>query len=294
MRNVIRLIVVLSFLSMQGMAQHNSDYIHYMFNGLLINPSYAGSQEALNVTALYRKQWLGLNGAPTDAILSIHSPLKNKKLNLGAVLINEQFGIYNHTKADLIYAYRIRFLKGKLSFGLQAGVDSYSTNWGKINTQEPGDPNFTPSATRTIKPQAGAGTYYNSKNFYFGLALPNLFDGSFNSYFMTTITSGCIIKASEDFRIKPAVLLKYINHSPVSANISTTFYYREHIGLGLGYTYNNSAMAYTDIRINEQLNLGYGYAYMLNTLSGYTHGSHEIMLRYLFRYKINAVSARYF
>lgn len=294
MKQVEWLIAFFSVFGLTSNAQYNSDYMQYMFNGLLINPAYAGSQGALNITALYRRQWLGFNGSPTNTSFTFHMPLKNKKINVGAVLVNDQFGFYNHTKADLIYAYRIKFLKGSLSFGLQAGIDSYSANRDRINTQDPGDPNFAPGASRTIKPEAMAGTYYHTSDFYLGLTLGNLLTRGVSSYFLTSVTSGCILKANDHFRVKPAVLFKFINHSPISANISTTFYYKDIIGFGTGYTYKNSAHVYSDIKINQQLNFGYAYAYPLNGLNGYTRGSHEMMLRYLFSYKISVKSARYF
>ena len=293
MKNVLIHILLIA-LSFTMKAQHNSNYVQYMFNGLLLNPAYAGSHDALNVTALYRNQWLGFPGAPVSAALSAHSPLKNKKINVGGIIINDRFGVFNHTKASLIYAYRIKFLSGQLAFGLQAGIDSYTTDWNKINTSEAADPNFMVLGTRKIIPEAGAGTFYHTKNFYFGLSVPNLFTGSINPDMVSVLSAGCIIKLNENIRLKPAVLVKYINNSPIAPNISTTFYYKKVIGVGVGYTYNTSALAYLDIKLNDQLHFGYGYDYSLNAIQKFTSGSHEVMLRYLFRYKINAVNARYF
>ncbi len=293
MKNVLIHILLIA-LSFTMKAQHNSNYVQYMFNGLLLNPAYAGSHDALNVTALYRNQWLGFPGAPVSAALSAHSPLKNKKINVGGIIINDRFGVFNHTKASLIYAYRIKFLSGQLAFGLQAGIDSYTTDWNKINTSEAADPNFMVSGTRKIIPEAGAGTFYHTKNFYFGFSVPNLFTGSINPDMVSVLSTGCIIKLNENIRLKPAMLVKYINNSPIAPNISTTFYYKKVIGVGVGYTYNTSALAYLDIKLNDQLQFGYGYDYSLNAIQKFTSGSHEVMLRYLFRYKINAINTRYF
>ena len=293
MKNVLIHILLIA-LSFTMKAQHNSNYVQYMFNGLLLNPAYAGSHDALNVTALYRNQWLGFPGAPVSAALSAHSPLKNKKINVGGIIINDRFGVFNHTKASLIYAYRIKFLSGQLAFGLQAGIDSHTTDWNKINTSEASDPNFMVSGTRKIIPEAGAGTFYHTKNFYFGLSVPNLFTGSINPDMVSVLSAGCIIKLNENIRLKPAVLVKYINNSPIAPNISTTFYYKKVIGVGVGYTHNTSALVYLDIKLNDQLQFGYGYDYSLNAIQKFTSGSHEVMLRYLFRYKINAVNTRYF
>lgn len=274
--------------------QYTSSYAQYMFNGLLLNPAYAGSNEALNITTLYRNQWLGLPGAPVTAALSAHSPLKNKKMNIGGTLINDRYAVFEHIKANLSYAYRLRFLSGNLSLGLQGGINSYSTNWNKINTSDASDPNFIANGTRKTVPEIGAGAYYYNKNFYLGISAPNIYNGKLNPDMVSFFNAGCALKISDNVFVKPAVLVKYIITAPVSANISTTFYYKEIIGFGVGYTYNTSTLAYTDVRLNDQLHVGYAFEYGLNALQKYNSGSHEIMLRYLFRYKVNTVNSRYF
>jgi type IX secretion system PorP/SprF family membrane protein len=100
-------------------AQHYNDFLQYMFNGFLINPAYAGSHEALDVSANYRKQWMGFNGAPQTAAMAAHSPLKNKANNLGMLVVNDQFGVFIHQKFALAYAYRFRIKNSFLSLGIQ-------------------------------------------------------------------------------------------------------------------------------------------------------------------------------
>ena len=55
-------------------------------NGLAINRAYAGSQGALNVGVYSRIQWVGFEGAPRTNTLAIHSPMRNKKVNLGLII----------------------------------------------------------------------------------------------------------------------------------------------------------------------------------------------------------------
>ena len=61
----------------------------HQLNGLAINPAYAGSQDALNVGIHSRVQWTGFDGAPRTTTLSVHTPLKNKKVNLGLVVMGD-------------------------------------------------------------------------------------------------------------------------------------------------------------------------------------------------------------
>jgi hypothetical protein len=62
--------------------------------------------------------------------------------------------------------------------------------------------------------------------------------------------------------------------------------------LWLGATYrNNSSFAgLLQFAVNNQLRVAYTYDYDFNELRIYSNGSHEIMIRYEFRYKINVVN----
>jgi type IX secretion system PorP/SprF family membrane protein len=288
-------LVIFPFLvTLHLVAQHRSDYMQYMFNGLLVNPAYAGSQEALNITALYRKQWAGFNGAPVTASFAGHSPLKNQKSNIGVIVMNDCFGIYNHNMINLVYAYRVRLGNGYLSLGIQGGIDAYSANWNKVNTTDKNDPGFQQVNDKKTVFNAGFGTYYYSKKFYLGFSMPELFDDNISKYRTQVVHGGFLINSEGNLKIKPSMMMKYIYNSPLSTNIATTFYWKDIIGLGIGYTINTSALAIIDIKVNDQFRVGYGYDHPLNKLRTYTSGSHELMLRYIFKYKIDALSTRYF
>lgn len=286
------LIFFLACLRVHG--QHNSAYSQYMFNGLLLNPAYAGSREALDLSALYRKQWSGFNGAPSTITFAAHTPLKRKKVNLGLVVQDDRFGISEHLRAYAVYAYRFRLMKGNLALGLSGGIESFNDNWSKAQTTQAEDPSFAGQANRRLYAEAGFGMYYSSKRFYAGLSAPALYGQTFDRYKTLVLTGGGLIDASESIKIKPAVIVKYIMNSPLHLNVSSTFYWKDVIGLGLGYTWNTSALAYVDIKLNEQFRAGYAYEYNTNALRTLNSGSHECMIRYLFHYKVETASARYF
>ena len=94
------LFVVVKF----SFSQHNNQYSQYMFNGLAINPAYAGANKALNITLLHRNQWTGFDGAPKTTSLSIHTPLPNNKLNVGVNFISDRYGVTNKNIVDAIFA----------------------------------------------------------------------------------------------------------------------------------------------------------------------------------------------
>jgi len=105
-------------------AQQDAQYTQYMFNTMTVNPAYAGSRGQLSIAALYRSQWVGLNGAPKTQTLNLHSPIRNSKLGYGVSIVNDDIGdgVVQETSFDALVSYTIDVsLEGKLSFGLKAG-----------------------------------------------------------------------------------------------------------------------------------------------------------------------------
>jgi len=78
-------------------AQQEAQFSHYSFNTQSINPAYAGSRDALTVTALHRSQWVGFEGAPTTQTLTAHTPILNDKLGIGLSVLNDKIGPTNNT-----------------------------------------------------------------------------------------------------------------------------------------------------------------------------------------------------
>jgi type IX secretion system PorP/SprF family membrane protein len=70
-------ILMLGFIS-DGLAQQDPHYTQYMYNMSVINPAYAGSKENLSMGLLYRKQWVGIEDAPTTGTFFGHSKVGKK------------------------------------------------------------------------------------------------------------------------------------------------------------------------------------------------------------------------
>ena len=74
-------------------AQQDPMYSQYMFNHQVLNPAYAGSWGYLTSTLIYRKQWVGMNGAPETQSFSMHLPSRNDRHGFGIGFVNDQIGI---------------------------------------------------------------------------------------------------------------------------------------------------------------------------------------------------------
>src|SRR6187402_14633 len=112
LRHIIKLglLTTLIFIVMMknSYAQQKVQFTQYMFNGLVINPAYAGADEALSLTFIQRSQWTGVENAPNTQTLSGHTLFKKKQVGLGITLVNDRIGVHQNINALTSYAYHIR------------------------------------------------------------------------------------------------------------------------------------------------------------------------------------------
>ncbi len=289
------------------MGQNTPVYSQYLINGLLINPAYAGSRDVLSTVVTYRDQWAGFQGAPVTQTITGHMPLQNKSLALGVIITNESIGIINNTGIFGNYAYRVRLSSGMLAFGFKAGVDLFKENDSQLNIKDQGDYVFTNKGSYVL-PNFGAGVYYYNSNYFAGLSLPTILSykespggNSYNAYnnaqnYNFMFFGGCLINVSDGFKLKPSTLIQYALNSTFQydLNINAILLKDGILSFGTSYRANNAIVGIVEVQLNTQLKIGYSYDYNLNTLGTYSGGSHEITIRYEFKYIVNALNPRFF
>lgn len=293
MRKLLILLLVCQAAFLQ--AQHSFMFSQYMFNGLAINPAYAGNRDVLTIVAEHRDQWTGFEGAPKTSSLTAHTPLKNKKINIGISFISDRYGITRRNKLDVAYAYRITFEKSTLFFGLQGGVNLLHDQWSEVQTNDPGDRAFVGLDEWSTIPEAGVGVYYKTEKFYAGLSAPSLLTSgkAGQVYKPTMLHTGYVFFLPNDIRLKHSILAKYVHGSPIELDINTNAYYKN-LGLGFSYRTNDAVVFLLEFEINSQFKAGYSYDVSITKLGTYNKGSHEVMLRYEFGYGIKVTNPIYF
>lgn len=269
-------------------------FTQYMFNGLAINPAYAGSHQTLEFTALAREQWTGLDGAPSTQTFTAHSPMKNRSVGLGLSVIHDQIGITNQFGVYGAYSYRIQFSnRGILAMGLQAGFTQYHEDLTQLqgSIRDPNDPNFAQDEVSKFMPNFGAGLYYYTERYYAGLSSPHLVQNKLDDwegvdkearqrrhYFFTT---GYVFDLSRSVKFKPNLLVKVVEGAPVEADINLNFLFQEILWAGVSYRSFDSFDAIIQLNLTEQFSIGYAYDFATTTELKRLHsGSHELMLNY--------------
>lgn len=293
-------------------AQQDAMFTQYMFNGLVLNPAYAGSREVLSATALYRNQWVNIAGAPKTVTFSMHAPVRNEKIGIGIIFSNDRLGITNTNNVGLNYAYRLKFKNGgTLSLGLQATILNYRADFASIQhsfSSSVFDPSFSQVINRWL-PNFGTGVYYYTNKFYLGASMPNILTNQYmkgegtvfnvtdraRQYNHIFITTGYVFNINQSLKLKPSLLLKYVNGAPLELDINANLWLFDMFAVGLSYRTRDSIDALFEFQITPQLGIGYAYDYTLTPLGKYTSGSHEIMIRYELGFgKRRIITPRYF
>lgn len=289
--------IAFTYLTMN--AQQNAMFTHYMFNTLVVNPAYAGSRDALTITALDRSQWVDFKGAPSTQSITMHTPLRNEHIGIGLSVLNDKIGISNNTSLLFDYAYIMTLSeKSKLSLGLSAGINIFSANLSTLLLDQQADPNFQNNINKHISPNVGLGAYYSREKFYVGLSAPNLFQNNFSSnnegtantllgkeqrhYFLI---AGALFNLGENLAFKPTTLVKATSSAPIQADITTTFIIMKRFSLGAMFRSGDAVGGLVGLDITEQFHIGYSYDWSYGlTTSKYNQGSHEVVLRYDFNF----------
>jgi type IX secretion system PorP/SprF family membrane protein len=276
-------------------AQQEPLYTQFAFNKLAFNPAYAGSRKMLDLTAMYRYQWAGFEGAPQTATFSAHMPLSNQRMGLGLLFYSDRHGIISQQGFQADYAYRIRAGRGALAMGISAGLEIYKADVIEATGGVSIDPNLQSDINR-ILPNAGFGIYYNEDRFFVGASVPKLIrnpltnedfsgddaDRSRQSrhYFLM---AGYVFDAGSVVKIRPSGLFRYAANSPASFDVNLSALFADRVWIGAGYRYDAAVTFNMEFSVTRDFNIGYAYDLATNALKSYSRGSHEVMVNYGFR-----------
>ncbi len=309
MKNLIFISIFLSTIA-TSFGQQDPLVSMYMFNGLLINPAYAGTKPYVRSTLLHRSQWVGWKGAPMTDIITVDGGLKDNVSAIGLVASNDRAGVTNQADMHANYAYRIKLKPDAyLSFGLKAGLTWYSANLGDLTVWDGNDNVYAQGNQNSILPNVGVGAFYYSKKFYAGLSVPKILSYDPSESFSIGkdvnaipnvrrhyyLTAGNTFVLSHAIALKPSILLRYVHSAPVGADFNFHVLLNQILWIGASYRLNDAAVAMMQLQVMPALRIGYAYDYTLTRVGNFSSGSHEIMLGYdLGRDIIKMKTPRYF
>jgi type IX secretion system PorP/SprF family membrane protein len=301
-------------------AQQDAQFSQYVFNGLYINPAYAGYKSDFYVNSFFRSQWTGLPGSPQTVSLAADGAVADDKVGLGLLLQQDRIGAQNNLAIYTNYAYRVQIgdnENSRLAFGLGIGVLQAGIDGNKLNPVQAGD-NYIPVGYHSfLSPDARVGFLYTNDSYFVGASVDNIIPQYMGStktagalgvpvpkpheYF----TFGALFDLNSQTKLKPSILIKDTPTAPTSMDINTFVLLNDKLWLGGTYRtsiplynkpnlpksqVNSSAMvAIVEFFATENLRIGYAYDYSLNKIGALGYGSHELSLGILLK---NSKSSR--
>ncbi len=265
-------------------AQQDPQYTQYMYNMNIINPAYAGSRGVTSIGLLGRTQWVGVDGAPQTATLSINGPV-GKNVGLGFSVIHDEIGPVKEDNLYADFSYTLNFSgEDKFAFGIKAGATFLNVR--EFTTVDQ-DPLNVPVSL--VAPNFGVGVMYYNDRFYAGLSVPNFIESRYldtkngisssasekTHYFLT---SGYVFDLDENLKLKPSTMLKAAPGAPLSVDLSLNLLIQEKVELGLSHRLDDSISGMVGFQVSQDLRIGYAYDYTTTNFGVFNSGSHEILI----------------
>ena len=284
---VFCLVILLNY---QVHSQREPQYTQYMYNIGSFNPAYVGTVENLDISGLYRAQWIDIPGAPRNIRFGLNIPFKNEKHGMGFNVVNDEIGPSTNTYVDLAYSYQVNISEyTKLSFGIDAGGSFLNVDFSKGTFENPGEPILDREQIREFYPTVGAGLFMYQDNWYLGASVPNfLTDGLYEEDVATIVEDrlqfnfigGYVFDFPSGLKFKPAFLVNYIEGAPANINLSANFLIKDVFTIGAAYRIDNSVSGLAGFQVSSGAFIGYSYDYNTNGLGEFNSGSHEIILKF--------------
>jgi type IX secretion system PorP/SprF family membrane protein len=298
MQNFLRYLLIL-LISMSSVktcyAQEDPTNSQYLFNLLNLNPAYAGARGSLTLTTAFRKQWIGVPGAPATGIFSIDGPLNEHHMGVGLQLYNNTLGVEHTTGINASFATMLNFDEGDhdhfLALGIQAGLMNYRIDRTSVPLPFQNDPSFL-NNTNVIMPTAGLGVYYQRPRFYASLSAPSLLVStvkvdkilSVNSATLKNMqlifTTGLTAPLGDDFQYKPSFFLKWMSGKVFDIHFNSSVWIKERVGVGVSYRFDDAILGIVELKINNRMNFGYAYSRSIGEKIVFNQGTHEAIIRF--------------
>lgn len=276
-----------------AIATHAQQPLTYTQHGQIqtaINPAASLLQQAGAIAVIGRRQWVGLDGAPTVFWGSMHFGLQADGATAGINIRQESLAIEKLTEAAAFFAKSVRISASEyLALSLNAGVSYMNGNYSGL---DPIDPTVREDVRETDA-LVGFGLFlYRPERYYVGLSLPRLMlgnlgitgDARYNFRNIYHLHAGALFALGMDFHFRPSLLVTYSESLRPQVDASAMFFIKRAFGMGMNIRSDG------ELAGMAQFNFGgfrLGYAYQFNPKNeplnrSMNNSTHELGLTYWF------------
>lgn len=285
----------LLFQTRAGFGQESTNFTQFYFNPSLLNPSFTGIDGQSAAFLSYRKQWVGIEGAPTIGHFSYQSPSPGR-LAFGLNINQDKRGPVGTSSVLVSTGYNIPVNKDVyMRFGISFGAGFFKTDVDALKFSSAStDPVLTNLLQNDIQVLGNSGISIHGKAFHFGIAIPHLFRPD---YFSSSVFSvgnfkpldQLIIHGSyryylqnDQFIFEPYFNYRLNNNIPSQAEVAGVLHLKNTLWFGGSYKQDFGISGMAGYKFGPSLAVGYSYSIKNTGLNELNSPSHEIQLGLLF------------
>jgi type IX secretion system PorP/SprF family membrane protein len=300
MKRIVLLPVFVLGCVLAAQAQSEVPFSQYQAAIAYYNPASAGRSGELDVSALYRLQWMGWTNAPKTIFATVNMPVRfmKKEHGVGVVVVSDNISsLYKDLSAGLQYAYLKKIGKGTLRAGVQLGMVSRTAGGEMIVTPDSTD---TTGGSDVAIPNnkiekkvfdANAGLLYATEKWYVGVGVTHLLEPVIETENLYTFfdrgynfIGGYNIRTNNPlFEVQPSVFVQ-TNFNTYKVDVTARAVYGKKYSAGLSWRMNENRLADALVCLLGatfgKVEGGYAYDIPLSNVGRGTMGSHELFLKY--------------
>lgn len=293
MKKLITVFVIIIAFGINAFGQQLPLHSQYMMDLSMVNPAVCGSYDFSPISASYRQQWVGFEGAPVTQYLNAHT-YAGKNVGLGLSLFNELASPSRRTGVQFSFAYHLPISKDytkKISFGLSPVLFHHYINTSLLTPEELNDPAIISGVNNQLCPDLNFGAMFTSGDKYFvGFSVFNLLQirrdlfeimDEINNPIKRAyyLVAGYSYKPNDNFTIEPSTLVQYQANCPIQFDVNLRGMYKNMVGVGVSYRYLDALVYMAFFNINN-FRIGYSYDMTMSDIKKYSQGSHEFHITY--------------
>ncbi len=258
-------------------------------NSFVYNPSLAGLTYG-SLTYSYKQNYSGVNGAPKNHFISVHTPLGNHKFGVGANFFQEDVTFLSNRYASAAFAYHLRFDKfTTLSMGVSGEYNSIGLNGTPKTGFDQSDPQYQLlSKGRSNDFDFSFGMHFQNRYLKGGIAANRLastwkVDSVKNlTNFYSSFVQGLIpIRGGEDL-LEPYVAFRKMSDVNNTLDLGLFYTYNDKITAGVAMRSGKVLSATLAFRPSKYLMVGLSRESITSNVGGFVGAAYEFTIRYDF------------
>ncbi|EMR02844.1 PorP/SprF family type IX secretion system membrane protein [Cesiribacter andamanensis] len=274
----------------QGLqAQEAPLYSQYFTNPFLYNPAFAGTDGHAVAFLTHRRQWVGIEGAPTLYGVSVHTPF-SKTMAGGLQLRTESRGVLRSSVAMATVGYTAHFgEKHFLRMGLASGISHHTADFSEATELQ--QPYLANWANQAMRFEAAFGINYHLRHFNLGLSLPQLtaqkvisadaqelFEFSPLEQWVGTASYYAII-TPEKVELEPLFIAQKVGEDKIRYEAGAVLYLNRTLWGGGTYRYQYGGTALLGLNLTPGISFGYAYEFANALVGSMLKSTHELQIK---------------